>query len=102
LIGGLGIAPGANLGKDIAVFEAIHGSAPKYTGQNKVNPVAMILSAVLMLEYLGEKDAAKKLDNAVAKVIAEGKSVTYDLKPDRNDKTAVGTSQMADAIIAAL
>jgi isocitrate dehydrogenase (NAD+) len=99
LIGGLGIAPGANLGNGIAVFEAIHGSAPKYTGQNKVNPVAMILSAVLMLDYLGEKAAAKKLDAAVAKVIAEGKSVTYDLKNDRNDPTAVGTSQMADAII---
>ncbi|MFA4844646.1 MAG: isocitrate/isopropylmalate family dehydrogenase, partial [Candidatus Margulisiibacteriota bacterium] len=102
LIGGLGIAPGANLGEGIAVFEAIHGSAPKYTGQNKVNPVAMILSAVLMLNYLGEKEAAQRLDAAVANVIAEGKSVTYDLKPDRNDPTAVGTSQMADAIIAAL
>ena len=102
LIGGLGIAPGANLGEGLAVFEAIHGSAPKYTGQNKVNPVAMILSAVLMLDYLGEKEAAKKLDKAVAKVIAEGKSVTYDLKPRRDDPSAVGTSQMADAIISAL
>jgi len=102
LIGGLGIAPGANLGQDLAVFEAIHGSAPKYTGQNKVNPVAMILSAVLMLDYLGEKAAAKKLDQAVAKVIAEGKAVTYDLKPNRDDPTAVGTSQMADAIISAI
>ncbi len=102
LIGGLGIAPGANIGNGIAVFEAIHGSAPKYTGQNKVNPTAMILSAVLMLDYLGEKDAAKRLENAVAKVIAEGKNVTYDMKPNRNDPTAVGTSQMADAIIAAL
>ena len=99
LIGGLGIAPGANLGNGIAVFEAIHGSAPKYTGQNKVNPVAMILSAVLMLDYIGEKEAARKLENAVAKIIAEGKRVTYDLKTDRNDPTAVGTSQMADAII---
>ena len=102
LIGGLGIAPGANLGEGIAVFEAIHGSAPKYAGQNKVNPVAMILSAVLMLDYLGEKDAAKRLDTAVARVIAEGKSVTYDLKPNRDDPTAVSTSQMADAIISAL
>ncbi|MDD5593738.1 MAG: isocitrate/isopropylmalate dehydrogenase family protein [Candidatus Margulisbacteria bacterium] len=102
LIGGLGIAPGANLGEGIAVFEAIHGSAPKYAGQNKVNPTAMILSAVLMLDYLGENDAARRLDNAVAAVIAAGKDVTYDLKPDRNDPTAVGTSQMADAIIAAL
>ena len=102
LIGGLGIAPGANLGEGIAVFEAIHGSAPKYTGQNKVNPTAMILSAVLMLDYLSEKEAAKRLEKAVAKVIAEGKHVTYDLKPHRDDPTAVGTSQMANAVIAAL
>jgi len=102
LIGGLGIAPGANIGNGLAVFEAIHGSAPKYAGLNKVNPVAMILSAVLMLDYLGEKEAAQKLERAVAKVIAEGKQVTYDLKPNRDDPTAVGTSQMADAIINAL
>lgn len=102
LIGGLGIAPGANIGKEIAVFEAIHGSAPKYKGQNKVNPTAMILSAVLMLDWIGEKEAARRLNDAVAKVIAEGKSVTYDLKPHRDDPTAVGTSQMADAIIASL
>lgn len=102
LVGGLGVAPGANIGKEIAVFEAIHGSAPKYKGQNKVNPTAMILSAVLMLDWMGEEAAAKKLENAVAKVIAEGKSVTYDMKPHRDDPTAVGTSQMADAIIQAL
>lgn len=102
LVGGLGVAPGANIGKDIAVFEAIHGSAPKYKGQNKVNPTAMILSAVLMLDWMEEKAAAKKLENAVAKVIAEGKSVTYDMKPHRDDPTAVGTSQMADAIIRAM
>ncbi|MEE8638381.1 MAG: isocitrate/isopropylmalate dehydrogenase family protein [Candidatus Margulisiibacteriota bacterium] len=102
LVGGLGIAPGANIGKNIAVFEAIHGSAPKYKGQNKVNPTAMILSAGLMLDWIGEKKAAEKLENAVAKVIAEGKSVTYDLKPHRDDPSAVGTSQMADAIIQAL
>ena len=102
LIGGLGVAPGANFGDKIAVFEAIHGSAPKYAGQNKVNPTAVILSAVLMLEHLKETDAARRLSKAVAKVIAEGKSVTYDLKADRNDPTAVGTAQMADAIIAAL
>jgi isocitrate dehydrogenase (NAD+) len=99
LIGGLGIAPGANIGKDIAVFEAVHGSAPKYKGQNKVNPTAVILSGVLMLDYLGEKEAAKRLEKATADVIAEGKYVTYDLKPNRDDPTAVGTSQMADAII---
>jgi len=102
LVGGLGVAPGANYGEEIAVFEAIHGSAPKYTGLNKVNPTAVILSAVLMLDYLQEKDAARRLNNAIAKVIAEGKSVTYDLKPHRDDPTAVGTSQMADAIIEAL
>ncbi|MCX5750541.1 MAG: isocitrate/isopropylmalate dehydrogenase family protein [Candidatus Saganbacteria bacterium] len=99
LIGGLGIAPGANIGKDIALFEPVHGSAPKYKGQNKVNPTAMILSGVLMLEYLGEIDAAKKLEKAVADIIREGKDVTYDMKLDRNDPTAVGTSEMGDAII---
>jgi isocitrate dehydrogenase (NAD+) len=102
LIGGLGIAPGANIGKDIAVFEAVHGSAPKYKGQNKVNPTAVILSGALMLDHLGEKDAAKRLEKATADVIADGRSVTYDLKPNRDDPTAVGTSQMADAIISRL
>jgi len=102
LIGGLGIAPGANIGKDIAVFEAVHGSAPKYKGQNKVNPTAVILSGVLMLDHLGEKDAAKRLEKATADIIAEGKHVTYDLKPNRDDPTAVGTSQMADAIVSRL
>lgn len=102
LVGGLGVAPGANIGDEIAVFEAIHGSAPKYKGQNKVNPTAMILSAVLMLDWIGEKEASKKLENAVANVIAEGNSVTYDMKPHRDDPTAVGTSEMADAIIKAI
>lgn len=102
LVGGLGVAPGANIGDDCALFEATHGSAPKYTGQNKVNPTALILSGMLMLRYLKEKEAADRLEQAVADVIAEGKYVTYDLKPDRNDPTAVGTSQMADAIIARL
>lgn len=99
LIGGLGLAPGANIGDDIAVFEPTHGSAPKYTGQNKVNPMAMMLSGVLMLRYIGESEAADRVENAIAQAIAEGKSVTYDMKPDRNDPTAVGTSQVADAII---
>lgn len=102
LTGGLGIAPGANIGNGMAVFEAVHGSAPKYKGQNKVNPTALILSGVMMLRYLKEFDAADRLENAVIKVIAEGKSVTYDMKPHRDDPTAVGTSQMADAIIQAL
>jgi isocitrate dehydrogenase (NAD+) len=99
LVGGLGVAPGANIGPNGAVFEATHGSAPKYKGQNKVNPTALILSGVLMLEYLKETSAAQRLEKAVADVIAEGKSVTYDLKADRNDPTAVGTREMADAII---
>jgi isocitrate dehydrogenase (NAD+) len=99
LVGGLGVAPGANIGEHAAVFEATHGSAPKYTGQNKVNPTAMILSGKLMLEHLGERDAAQRLEAAVAAVIAEGTHVTYDLKPTRDDPTAVGTSQYADAII---
>lgn len=102
LVGGLGVAPGANLGDDIAVFEPTHGSAPKYAGQNKVNPTATILSAVMMLHHLGEHAAAERLERAVATVIAAGEKVTYDLKPTRDDPTAVGTSEMADAIIAAM
>lgn len=98
LVGGLGVAPGANLGPDGAVFEATHGSAPKYKGQNKVNPTALILSAVLMLRHLNEADAADRLEKATAAVIAEGKDVTYDMKADRNDPSAVGTRQMAAAI----
>jgi isocitrate dehydrogenase (NAD+) len=99
LVGGLGVAPGANIGEKGAIFEATHGSAPKYKGQNKVNPTALILSGVLMLRHLNMMAEADKLENAVAAVIAEGKYVTYDMKPDRNDPTAVGTSEMADAII---
>jgi isocitrate dehydrogenase (NAD+) len=99
LVGGLGVAPGGNIGPDSAVFEATHGSAPKYKGLNRVNPTAMILSGKLMLDHLGERDAAARLEAAVASVIAEGKSVTYDLKPSRDDPTAVGTSEYADAII---
>jgi len=99
LVGGLGVAPGANIGVDTAMFEAVHGSAPKYKGQNKVNPTALILSGKMLLEYIGEKAAAEKLERAVSAVIAEGKDVTYDMKADRSDPTAVGTSEMADAII---
>ena len=102
MVGGLGVAPGANIGTAAAVFEATHGSAPKYKGQNKVNPTAMILSGKLMLAHLGEAAAAERLEAAVAAVIAEGKSVTYDMKPSRDDPTAVGTSQVADAVIAKL
>lgn len=98
LVGGLGVAPGANLGPDSAVFEATHGSAPKYKNKNKVNPTALILSGVLMLRHMKETDAADRLEKAVADVIAEGKNVTYDLKADRNDPSAVGTQEMAEAI----
>jgi isocitrate dehydrogenase (NAD+) len=99
LIGGLGLAPGGNFGTDAAVFEPTHGSAPKYTGQNKVNPMAMMLSGVMMLRHLEEREAAERLESAIASVIAEGKSVTYDMKKRRDDPTAVGTSQVADSII---
>jgi isocitrate dehydrogenase (NAD+) len=99
LIGGLGLAPGGNFGADAAVFEPTHGSAPKYTGQNKVNPMAMMLSGMLMLRHLDENAAAERLEAAIAEVIADGKSVTYDMKPDRDDPTAVGTSEVADAIV---
>ncbi|MBU0880969.1 MAG: isocitrate/isopropylmalate dehydrogenase family protein [Candidatus Omnitrophica bacterium] len=99
LVGGLGVAPGANIGDGVAVFEPTHGSAPKYKGLDKVNPTALILSAALMLNHLGEYGPAKKLENACAAVIEEGKFVTYDMKRDKNDPTAVGTGRMADAII---
>jgi isocitrate dehydrogenase (NAD+) len=102
MIGGLGLAPGANMGTAAAVFEATHGSAPKYTGQNKVNPMAVMLSGVLMLRHLEETDAANRMEAAIATVIREGKDLTYDMKKDRDDPTAVGTSQVADAIIAKL
>jgi len=99
LVGGLGVAPGANIGEKGATFEATHGSAPKYKGQNKVNPTALILSGVLMLRHLGKTAEADRLEQAVAAVIAEGDKVTYDMKPNRDDPTAVGTIEMADAII---
>ncbi len=102
LVGGLGLAPGANLGDGIAVFEPTHGSAPKYAGLNKVNPIATMLSGVLMLRYLGENTAADRMERAIATVLAQGKSVTYDLKADREDMSAVTTSEMADAVIALL
>ena len=99
MIGGLGMAPGANFGEDAAIFEPTHGSAPKYAGQNKVNPIAMMLSGMLMLRHLDEAEAAERLESAIAEVIREGASVTYDMKPSRDDPTAVGTSEVADAII---
>jgi isocitrate dehydrogenase (NAD+) len=99
MIGGLGLAPGANFGDDVAVFEPTHGSAPKYAGQNRVNPMAQLLSGMLMLRHLGELEAAARLEDAIAEVVREGRSVTYDMKPTRDDPTAVGTSEVADAII---
>ncbi len=99
LVGGLGVAPGANIGDECAIFEATHGSAPKYKGMNKANPMAMMLSGVLMLRHLGEDPAADALEAAIAAVIVEGRSLTYDMKPSREDPTAVGTSQVADAVI---
>ena len=99
MIGGLGLAPGANIGTNSAVFEATHGSAPKYTGQNKVNPMALMLAGALMLRHIGEREAGDRLERAVAAVVAIGKDVTYDLKPDRDDPTAVGTKEFADAVI---
>jgi isocitrate dehydrogenase (NAD+) len=102
LVGGLGLAPGANFGTHAAVFEPTHGSAPKYAGQNKVNPMAMMLSGVLMLRHLDEREAADRLESAIADVIRSGERVTYDMKPTRDDPTAVGTSDVADAIIDAM
>jgi isocitrate dehydrogenase (NAD+) len=99
MIGGLGLAPGANIGTEAAMFEATHGSAPKYKGQNKVNPTALMLSGVLMLRHLDERDAADRMEKAIAEVIRRGDKVTYDLKPSRDDPTAVGTSEFADAVI---
>jgi isocitrate dehydrogenase (NAD+) len=96
LVGGLGVAPGANIGIDAAVFEPVHGSAPKYAGQNKANPTALMLSGVLMLRHLGETAAAVRVEDAVREVIAEGRSTTYDLGGP------AGTSQFADAVIARL
>ena len=102
LVGGLGVAPGANIGDEIAVFEPTHGSAPKYTGQNKANPMATMLSGMMMLRYLGEPSAADKLEKAIAEVIADGKNVTYDLKAEMAGEPPVGTSQVADAVIGKL
>ncbi|UCG54405.1 MAG: isocitrate/isopropylmalate dehydrogenase family protein [Dehalococcoidia bacterium] len=99
LVGGLGLAPGANIGDDCALFEPTHGSAPKYTGMNKVNPMAMMLSGVTMLRHIGEMQNAERLEQAIAGVIAEGKNVTYDMKPEAEREQAVGTSQVADAIV---
>jgi isocitrate dehydrogenase (NAD+) len=96
LVGGLGVAPGANIGTEAAVFEAVHGSAPKYAGQNKANPTALMLSGVLLLRHIGEQAAAERVEGAIRAVIAEGRTVTYDLGG------SAGTSEFADAIVARL
>jgi len=99
LIGGLGLAPGGNFGDEMAVFEPTHGSAPKYKGLNKMNPFAMMLSGVMMLRHFEELEAATRMQDAIASVIEEGKDVTYDMKPDRDDPTAVSTTRVAEAVI---
>jgi isocitrate dehydrogenase (NAD+) len=96
LVGGLGVAPGANIGTEAAVFEAVHGSAPKYAGLNKANPTALMLSGVLLLRHIGEQEAAQRVEDAIRGVIAEGRSTTYDLGG------SAGTSDFADAIVARL
>ncbi|MCM8818753.1 MAG: isocitrate/isopropylmalate dehydrogenase family protein [Candidatus Omnitrophica bacterium] len=97
LVGGLGLSAGANIGEDVAIFEPTHGSAPKYKGLNKVNPCAMILAGILMLDYIGETEAAEKIEKAMAEVIKEGKYVTYDFK--NSGESYVGTIEMGKAII---
>ena len=99
LVGGLGMAPGANIGEEAATFEPVHGSAPKYAGQNKVNPIAMMLSGMMMLHHLGEVENADRLEKAIAEVIAEGKNLTSDMKSEASKEQGVGTSQVADAVI---
>lgn len=99
LVGGLGVAPGANIGEGVALFEPIHGSAPKHAGQNKVNPMAMMYSGVMMLHWIGEHDAANRMERALDQTIAEGVDVTYDLRPTRNDPAAKSTSEVADALV---
>ncbi len=96
LVGGLGVAPGANIGEDAAVFEPVHGSAPKHAGHNRINPLAIIMSGVLMLQHIGENEAAQRINKAIISVLQEGKSLTYDLGGNTS------TSGMADAIIAKL
>jgi isocitrate dehydrogenase (NAD+) len=102
MVGGLGVAPGGNIGKDAAVFEPIHGSAPSHAGKNEANPVAMLLSGALMLRHLGETATAERVERAVEAVISKGEKVTYDLREDRDPSRAATTTEMADAIIASL
>jgi isocitrate dehydrogenase (NAD+) len=102
LIGSVGIAPGVNVGTHAALFEPSHGSAPKYARQDRVNPIATILSGAMLLRHVGEVEAADRVNRAVAAVIGDGAVVTYDLKQNRDDPTAASTTAVADAVIAAL
>lgn len=102
LVGGLGVAPGALYGDELAVFEATHGTAPRYRGLGRANPMALMLSGAMMLRYLGEAEAGDRLEAAVAAVIAEGRDVTADLKPERDDPSAASTAQVRDAVVARL
>jgi isocitrate dehydrogenase (NAD+) len=102
LVGGLGVAPGANIGASCAVFEATHGSAPRYRGANRANPMALMLSGAMLLRHIGEVQAGDRLEAAVAAVVAEGRTVTFDLKPTRDDPAAASTTQVGDAVIARL
>jgi isocitrate dehydrogenase (NAD+) len=99
LVGGLGMAPGVNLGDDCAIFEAVHGTAPRHAGRNRVNPFALMLSGVMMLRHLGEDEAADRLERAIADVVRDGRTLTYDLQSDRSDRNAAGTTEVADAVI---
>jgi len=99
IIGGLGVAPGVNLGEDRAVFEATHGTASRYRGLNRANPMALMLCGAMLLRHIGEIDAGDGLEAAVAAVIAEGRTVTYDLRPTRDDPNAATTTQVRDAVI---
>jgi isocitrate dehydrogenase (NAD+) len=102
LVGGLGMAPGANLGDSCAVFEAVHGSAPKYAGQGRANPMALMLSGVMLLRHLNETEAAARLESAIADVIRTGRSVTFDLKRRRDDAGAASTAEVAEAVVASM
>jgi isocitrate dehydrogenase (NAD+) len=102
LVGGLGMAPGANVGDAAAVFEAVHGSAPKHAGQDRANPFALMLSGAMLLRHIEEHDAADRLEGAIATVIEEGETLTYDLKPTRDDPTVASTSEVTEAVVKSL
>ena len=102
IVGGLGVAPGVNLGEGCAVFEATHGTASRYRGLNRANPMALMLCGAMLLRHIGETDAGDRLEAAVAAVIAEGRTLTYDLRPTRDDPQAASTTDVRDAVIGKL